>query len=46
MLGGADLSSLDIYVNPKPKVRFRGKDLSTGIKPIHATARELGNLPK
>ena len=46
MPSGADLSPLDIFVNPELKKRLHGKDLGAIDKLVNATARELNNMSK
>ena len=41
---GADLSPLDIYVNPKLKHRPKEKDLSTMEKLMAGVSRALGDM--
>ena len=41
---GADLSPLDIYVNPALKRRLQGKDMSSHEKVMDATARALDEM--
>ena len=41
---GADLSPLDIFVNPGLKRRLRGKDMSTHEKVIGSGARALSEM--
>ena len=41
---GADVSALDIFVNPELKKKLRGKDMSARQKLIEATARALAEM--
>ena len=41
---GADLSPLDIFVNPELKKRLRGKDMETVEKMTAATSRALSEM--
>ena len=44
MPSGADVTPLDIYVNPELKKRLKGADLSTKEKLMAATTRALSDM--